>query len=425
MKLLGGNTHLTAKAELAAVGKAGGNVDVNRRAVNTARKCLDGCAVGCHDGLAVAGRVRTDVCDGLVHAVHNAHGENIVEKFGIKVDLSRRGGIDDGQRARIGTKLYGNLACIAACVHQSCFEQGQEIGGDILVHQTHLACVANRGTAGFGVVQDGKCLVNIGTLVYVNMANARARLNAGNGGVFDAGADQARATARNQHVHVAVCLHQIGRALARGVLNEIDKIGAKSRACKSCAKRGHDSGGGFCRVTTGTEHANAACLDCQCGGVRGHVGTAFVNDGDHAHSGRDLAHNHAVGTRKAGKLAVQGGGQGCHVQNAGGHTLHACGVQAQSVQHDVRDATACGLKILGVCRQNGIGICDQSGRHGGQRLIDLLCCIISDFRHRALGGDQNFVGGSHIKLLSGRGIVCPRPRRPQCGKGIRDRSRWQ
>ena len=73
VELLGGDAHLTAKAELSAVGEAGGAVDVDGGTVHC--RCEEG-SMGVspgQDGFAVAGGVSRDVGDGFLHAVHDFH----------------------------------------------------------------------------------------------------------------------------------------------------------------------------------------------------------------------------------------------------------------------------------------------------------------------------------------------------------------
>ena len=78
MKLLGGNAHLAAQPELAAVGKPGGHVHIRRRAVRLVDEPLRADRILRDDAFAVAGGVRQYVGDGLVHAVHYLDRQNVV-----------------------------------------------------------------------------------------------------------------------------------------------------------------------------------------------------------------------------------------------------------------------------------------------------------------------------------------------------------
>ena len=78
VEFLGGDAHLTAKAELSAVGKAGAGVHVDRRAVHGRREEGSVSLVLGQDGFAVAGGVLGDVANGFLHTVHDLDGQNVV-----------------------------------------------------------------------------------------------------------------------------------------------------------------------------------------------------------------------------------------------------------------------------------------------------------------------------------------------------------
>ena len=105
VELLGGDAHLTAKAELSAVGEAGGAVDVDGGTVHSRRE-EGGVGVGPgQDGFAVAGGVSRDVGDGFLHAVHDFHRKDVVEELG--VEILRPGG--NWYRRRL---LQSSRSCI-------------------------------------------------------------------------------------------------------------------------------------------------------------------------------------------------------------------------------------------------------------------------------------------------------------------------
>ena len=66
MQFLRGDTHLTAKPELAAVGKAGRNVYVDGGAVHGGGEAAGGVGIGRHDALAVPGGMARDMRDGIL-----------------------------------------------------------------------------------------------------------------------------------------------------------------------------------------------------------------------------------------------------------------------------------------------------------------------------------------------------------------------
>ena len=85
VELLGGNAHLTAKAKLAAIRKAGRAVDIDRGAVHRGGKLSGMGVVLGQNGLAVAGGVGGDMCNGFLHAVHDFNGQNVIKELGVKI----------------------------------------------------------------------------------------------------------------------------------------------------------------------------------------------------------------------------------------------------------------------------------------------------------------------------------------------------
>ncbi len=69
MEFLGRDTNLGAKAELAAIGKAGRGVHINRSGVHRTQEKLSGLIILGDDRFAMVGRVAVDVCHRLMHPV--------------------------------------------------------------------------------------------------------------------------------------------------------------------------------------------------------------------------------------------------------------------------------------------------------------------------------------------------------------------
>ena len=87
MELLRGNPHLTAKPELAAVGKARGRIDIYRRAVDKGGKgFLRRLVLGYYCLAVRCGMARYMLRRGA-HIVDNADSHDIIEKFRIKIIL--------------------------------------------------------------------------------------------------------------------------------------------------------------------------------------------------------------------------------------------------------------------------------------------------------------------------------------------------
>jgi len=224
VELLGGDAHLTAQAELPAVGEAGGGVDVHGGAVHQAgEEVRVGAGLG-DDGLAVAGGVAVDVVDGLLHAADDVNGEDVIQELCVKV-LGAGGGAvgEDSQGLRVQAQLYGGLAGLTAALHQLLPQQGQEGGGNVPVDQTDLGGIADGGAAGLGIVHDGQGLVEVGVAVDVEVADAGPGLDAGDLGLIHAGLDEGGPAAGDEQVHIAHGLHELVGAGAGGVGDEADE----------------------------------------------------------------------------------------------------------------------------------------------------------------------------------------------------------
>ena len=90
--------------------------------------------------------------------------------------------------------------------------------------------------------------LKVGSRINVNVAVARAGLDDGHGRVHDNRADQSCAAARNQHIEIAVQLHHLRGAVARGVLDQVDGALRQALAGK---RRTHE---------TGQAHGGVECL---------------------------------------------------------------------------------------------------------------------------------------------------------------------
>ena len=106
MQLLGGNPHLAAQAELPAVGEAGGGVPVDGGAVHPGQEGVGRSLVAGDNGLGVSGGVGSDVAHGLLQAVHHPDGQDVVQKFGVKVGGPGGGAVDDFGRFRVQPQLH-------------------------------------------------------------------------------------------------------------------------------------------------------------------------------------------------------------------------------------------------------------------------------------------------------------------------------
>ena len=78
MQFLGRDTDFTAFPKLAAVRKAGGCVDIHRRAIHAKGEFVRRFGVFAHDTIAVARRVRRNVRERFVYAVYDFYGADLI-----------------------------------------------------------------------------------------------------------------------------------------------------------------------------------------------------------------------------------------------------------------------------------------------------------------------------------------------------------
>ena len=215
------------------------------------------------DGLAVAGGVGGNVSDGLVHAVHELHGQDIVQKFGVEVLPAGGRSWDDRRGALVQPQLHGDLACGGSVIHQTLFQLGQEFRRHRAVYQQHLLGVAHGGAAGFGVLHDVQSHVQIGTVVHIHMADAGARLDAGHGGAGHAGPDQSRAAPGDQQVHQTLGGHDVRGRLVGGVVHDVQNVRVAALSGDADLQCLHDGAGGTVGLPAAAEHADIAGFQCQ------------------------------------------------------------------------------------------------------------------------------------------------------------------
>ena len=200
MELLRGDTHFAAKAELPAVGEAGGGVDVDGGGVDIIEEALGGGFAFGHDCVRVVRRVRLNVLDCRIQRGNHADGQNVIEKFRVKIVRASRLSGDDGERLLVQPELDGGKTCLLARVDKGVFEHRQERLGDTRMHEADLLRIADRGAARLGVDDDGKGFFQIRVFVHIHVADASSRFDAGDGCVLDACADEACAASRDEKV---------------------------------------------------------------------------------------------------------------------------------------------------------------------------------------------------------------------------------
>ena len=258
------------------------------------------------------------------------------------------------------------------------------------MHEADLLGVADGGPAGLGVFDDVQRHVQVGSGVYVDVADAGAGLDAGHLRVLRHGADQPRAAPGDQQVHQAHGGHQVRGALAGGVADELDEIGVQANLFQSLAQRLDDGQRRVEGLLAAAQHAGASGLEGQRRGVAGDVGAAFVDDGDDAHGHARALDDEAVGALHAADHRAHGVGQRRHLADALRHALNAPGVEHQAVQHHITDAALRRLHVDGVRGENGVLAGDQRVRHGVQRRVLLDRVRASERGRRRAGGFEDF-----------------------------------
>ena len=363
MELLGGNAHLAPQPELPAIGKAGGAVDVDCRTVHRRRKEGGMGLVPGQDSFAVAGGVRGDVADGLLHAVHDLDSQDVVQELGVKIRRACRGAGDDGGCTRVQPQLHRVQPLCRAVRAQPPGQLGQELCRNVTVHQAHLLRVADAGAAGLGVFDDVQRLILLGRSIHEDVADAGTGLDAGDFCVFHTGADEPGPSARDEQIHIAHRRHQgVGRGVG-GVLDQADRCFGQAVCPQPLPQSRYNGVGTAPCLPAAPQDAGIAALDGKGGGIAGHVGAALVDDGDHAHGHGGLFDDQPVGALYPAQNFAHRIGQVSHFPDALCHGADALRCQGQPVQHDLRDVPFGGFQIGGIGLQNGL----LAGR-GAERL---------------------------------------------------------
>ena len=78
MQLLCGNTNLRPKAKFKTIRKPGACIYIYRSAVYLVLEFFRIAVIVCYDCLRMSGSMRIDMCDFLIHIVHNLNRDNQV-----------------------------------------------------------------------------------------------------------------------------------------------------------------------------------------------------------------------------------------------------------------------------------------------------------------------------------------------------------
>ena len=106
VQLLGADAHFAAQTKLAAVGKAGAGVHVDRCAVHTGREPRRCLGVRRDDSLAVVGGMLGNVQNRCVHVIHHGYAQLVVQIFRVKILRRGRHTVDDGGGLGVQVQLH-------------------------------------------------------------------------------------------------------------------------------------------------------------------------------------------------------------------------------------------------------------------------------------------------------------------------------
>ena len=179
------------------------------------------CAVGIDEG------------DGLLAVPDSPYRQDVVVVLRVPV-LLRRGEGPSAQDAQ-GLSVCPQL-------HVMPVKQGQglcpEGFGDVLLHQHALHGVAHGGAGALGIVEDLRGHVQVRLAVHIDMADPLAGADDGGAGLLRHCPDQAGPAPGDQHVHIAVQVHQLICALPAGVLDQADTVRGQPHGHKGLPHEG-------------------------------------------------------------------------------------------------------------------------------------------------------------------------------------------
>ena len=256
------------------------------------------------------------------------------------------------------------------------------------MHKADLRGVAYGGAAGLCVFDNIECHILICRFVHINVADARSRLDTGHRGILNAGIDELCSASGDEQIHISVGFHQLVGALSGGVCNESDALCGKScgnQTFLQCVGNGECGMKGF---LPSAENAGIAAFYRQRRRICGHVGSAFIDNGDDADGHGDPADDHAVGAGHAGELSVHGIGQLRNLTDALRHGFNAAFTERQTIQHHFGDQPAGVLHIRFVCLENVFFMHQQRFRHGEERPVLRLLRGCADFGTCLLCGNE-------------------------------------
>ena len=257
-------------------------------------------------------------------------------------------------------------------VVQHSHSRGQKRVGHGAVDQQRLGSIAHAHALRLGADDNVERFIEVGRLMHVDVAVARARLDNRNERLAHAALNQARTATRNEHIDDAAELHELAGGLAVGRLDHRDGLARETLGLKRIGQQLGNHGARVIRQRTAAQDAGVAGADADARGVGRHVGARLIHHGDqaqrHTHAGQvHTALKHAVI-----EYAAHGIRQLSELLQAGGHALNALGRQQQAVEEPCRGARiARGRHIELVGGNDAIDTIAQRRGHGAHGLLAL------------------------------------------------------
>ena len=298
------------------------------------------------------GGILVDIVDRLVNGIDHARGDDIIAVLPAPVVLRCRLArtVQDLLHTRVAAD-DGVLPTQPLC------DDRQRPRRNVAVDEHTFRRVADRRTARLGVFNDLRRHLHPRRLVHIHMAHARARLDDRDGRLLHHRLNEPLAAARDEHVHIAVQMHERLRALMRRVGHELDGVRRDRRLLQ---RRAHDlrqrdvGADGF--LAAAQQHG-VARFQAQPRRIRRHVRARLVNDRDHADGHGDLTQPQPIRARCLFQHTPHRVGELRDLPQTVRDARDARLIQRQPVQQRIRKPACAPIrKIVRVRRQDGGGV---------------------------------------------------------------------
>ena len=122
------------------------------------------------------------------------------------------------------------------------FQFGQKRLRYLFMNNQRFSGITHAWALRFGIHDDIDRHLQIGTVIYINMAITDSGFNDGNFRFLFHRLNQARAASRNQHINIIDCLHQFLGSSMTGIFDQLHHIGIHSRFYQSLPDDGNQCG---------------------------------------------------------------------------------------------------------------------------------------------------------------------------------------